>query len=252
MEGTKWDVIGLSEVKRNGEECIKLKDGHVLYYKGEKGGPSTGFIINNKWADRIQGFKGYSNRVSRVIFSIKKEKDERIKIIQVYAPTSQSSDEEIEHFYRDVQIALENNKCRTTVVMGDWNAKIGENGRERAVGKYGIGERNDRGDRLVAFAEVNNLYIMNSFYNKPDKRRWTWVSPNGEVYNEIDFIISNKKKIFTDVEVLKDVTVRSDHRPVRAKIIIRKESKWKISKNIKDKTRAIFSDRRRKPNTMSV
>ena len=99
--------------------------------------------------------------------------------------------------------------------MGDFNAKIGSQQlNDNAVGKFGYGERNERGDTLVEFAEHNNLFLMNSFYKKKVSRKWTWKGPNG-IKNEIDFILSNNKNVIQDVSVLHHFNTGSDHRLVR-------------------------------------
>lgn len=104
--------------------------------------------------------------------------------------------------------------------MGDFNARIGTAQKdERAVGPFGIGQRDGRGESLVNFTESNNLYIINSFFQKKSTRKWTWISPKGNT-SEIDFIISDQKIIFTDCCALNRFNVGSDHRLVRAKIKI--------------------------------
>ena len=72
-----------------------------------------------------------------------------LSIIQVYAPTSASSEEEIEDFDSDLEDAYK--KCGNqdiVIVMGDLNAKIGDeqDPLQEIVGKHGLRERNDRGD----------------------------------------------------------------------------------------------------------
>ena len=68
-------------------------------------------------------------------------------VIQAYAPTADSTDEEVEEFYEQVEEGLQYaHKRDIRIVMGDWNAKIGKDntGWEEEMGAYGIGERNDR------------------------------------------------------------------------------------------------------------
>ena len=96
--------------------------------------------------------------------------------------------------------------------------KQGENS---IMGPYGIGERNERGDRLVEFAASRKLYIGNSKYKKKDSRKWTWKSPDGSVKNEIDFIMTNKENTIEDLTVVGRVNTGSDHRLVRARFNFR-------------------------------
>lgn len=61
---------------------------------------------------------------------------------------------------------------------------------------------------------------MNSFFHKKPHRRWTWKSPDGRTKNEIDYFITDKRYIFRDVTVLNKFAKSSDHRMVRATIIL--------------------------------
>ncbi|XP_069982193.1 uncharacterized protein [Penaeus vannamei] len=89
------------------------------------------------------------------------------------------SDEEIESFYEDVHLASERTKTHFTIVMGDFDAKIGKKTEgETAVGNHGIGTRNERGQMLVDFKETRPLNIMKTFFEKRLERKWTWKSPS--------------------------------------------------------------------------
>ncbi|CAD6194891.1 unnamed protein product [Caenorhabditis auriculariae] len=85
-------------------------------------------------------------------------------------------------------------------------------------GKHGLGIRNDNGERLAELLDSRRLYHGNSLFEKPDRRRWTWKSPNGDTTNEIDHILANRKWSLLDVAVLPSFDVGSDHRLVRAKV----------------------------------
>lgn len=109
--------------------------------------------------------------------------------------------------------------------MPNFNAKVGSTNDDNIPnrGNFGLGKINDRGETLINYLQRENLYCMNTFFKKPLSRRWTWVSPNQKTKNEIDYIISNKKYIVTDVTVLNRFDLGSDHRLVRAKVIINKK-----------------------------
>ncbi|KAG6932570.1 craniofacial development protein 2, partial [Chelydra serpentina] len=142
-----------------------------------------------------------------------------LKVIQAYAPTSASEGEEVEEFYRELERALAQ-KSTYTVTMGDFNAKVGRGkAGEKFIGRYGSGERNERGERLVAMAEMKELYVANTWYKKKISRRWTWIAPNAKSKNEIDYILVNKKRIVQDVSVVQPFNTGSDHRLLRAKLI---------------------------------
>lgn len=115
-----------------------------------------------------------------------------VKIISCYAPTSASSNEELEEFYTSLSETLQHNTTYA-FVCGDFIAKIGAgNQGEKYIGPYGLGTRNDRGDRLAEFVEAERLYVCNYFFKKRLGKRWTWKGPNGIVQNEIDFILTDE------------------------------------------------------------
>lgn len=62
-------------------------------------------------------------------------------------------------FYKDLQYAIGQNKFKTSIITGYWHAKEGEDGIRNVIGKYVMGERNYRVERLKVFDEANNFYI---------------------------------------------------------------------------------------------
>ena len=117
---------------------------------------------------------------------------------------------------------LNQDKTHHIIIMGDFNAKVGPkaHNQERTTGNIGIGQRNERGDRLIEFTESRNFKIMNTVFKKKPTRKWTRKGPNGETKNEIDFILANNQDIVKDDSVLFRFNTGSDHRLVRAKIKI--------------------------------
>jgi len=61
------------------------------------------------------------------------------------------------------------------------------------VGRFGCGETNDRGIRLLEFAKSNHLTLANTLYPHKVSRRTTWHAPNGQVHNQIDFILTQQR-----------------------------------------------------------
>ena len=121
-----------------------------------------------------------------------------ITIIQVYAPTSSATDDVMDEFYNQLQDTLDTASKRDAVfVIGDFNAKI-EAGHcheeEKAViGKFGLGERNKRGDNLVDFCISNDLIVANTLFQQHSRRLYTWQSPDGKTRNQIDFNLVKRR-----------------------------------------------------------
>ena len=85
-----------------------------------------------------------------------------ITVIQVYAPTSNA--EEAEQFYEDLQDLLElTPKKDVFFIIRDWNAKLGSQETPGVTGKFGLGVRNEVGQRQIEFCQENTLVIVNIF-----------------------------------------------------------------------------------------
>ena len=77
-----------------------------------------------------------------------------ITVIQVYAPTSNAEGAEVEQFYEDLQDLVElTPKKDVLFILGDWNAKVGSQETPGGTGKFGLGMRNEAGQRLIEFAK---------------------------------------------------------------------------------------------------
>ena len=88
-----------------------------------------------------------------------------IVVLQLYAPTTEHSDEEIETFYEEFDNALKHTKSTDNIIiMGDFNAKVGNTAMSRCMGNQGLGKTNERGERLihVQFCESHDLCIVNT------------------------------------------------------------------------------------------
>ena len=88
-----------------------------------------------------------------------------ITVIQVYAPTSNAEEAEVEQFYEDLQDLLElTPKKDVLFIIGDWNAKIGSQKIPGVTGKFGLGVQNEAGQRLIEFHQENALVIANTLF----------------------------------------------------------------------------------------
>ena len=89
-----------------------------------------------------------------------------ITVIQVYAPTSNTEEAEVERFYEDLQDLLELTPQKDVLfIIGDWNAKVGSQETPGVAGKFGLGIWNEAGQRLIEFCQENAL---GSRYHTPN------------------------------------------------------------------------------------
>ena len=86
-------------------------------------------------------------------------------IFQVYAPTSTADPEEIECFYAELQTHINNVPGQDIlIIMGDWNAKVGEIFETEKTSRFVLGERNEAGTRLIDFCIENELVITSTLF----------------------------------------------------------------------------------------
>ena len=113
-----------------------------------------------------------------------------ITVIQVYAPTSNIEEAEVEQFYEDLQDLLELILQKDVLfTIGDWNAKVGS--QEPCL--QGLGVQNEAGQRLIEFCQENALVIANTLFQQHKRRLYTWTSPDGRHQNQIDYILCSQR-----------------------------------------------------------
>ena len=117
-----------------------------------------------------------------------------ITAIQVYAPTSNAEEAEVERFYEDLQdlIELTPKQKDALFLIGDWKAKVGRQEIPGVTGKFGFGVQNEAGQRLKEFCQENTLVIANTLFQQ-HKDSYTWTSPDGQYQNQIDYILCSRK-----------------------------------------------------------
>ena len=117
-----------------------------------------------------------------------------ITVIQVYAPTSNTEEAEIEWFYEDLQDLLELIPQKDVFfIVGERNAKVGSQEIPGITGKFGLGVQNEAGQRLIEFCQEKALVTANALFQQHERRRYTWTSPNGRHRNQIDYILCSQR-----------------------------------------------------------
>ena len=140
-----------------------------------------------------------------------------ISIIQVYAPTADSSEDDIELFYEQLDEAKRQCKSQDIIiVMGDLNAKVGSEEIEQVSGKYGLGVINERGERWADWCKANNQVIMNTWFKNHKRRLWTWKHPGDRTRNQIDYVTINHRfrNSVQNAKAYPGADCDSDHNPV--------------------------------------
>ena len=139
---------------------------------------------------------------------------------QVYAPTSNAEKAEVERFFEDLQDLF---------ITGDWNAKVGSQEIPGVKGKFSLGVQNETGQRLTEFCQENTLVIANILFQQHKRRLHTWTSPDGQNWNQIDYILCSLRwrSSTQSAKTRPGADCGSDHELFIAKFRLKlKKGKW--------------------------
>ncbi|CAF5190863.1 unnamed protein product, partial [Rotaria magnacalcarata] len=155
MNRYRYDIIGISEVRWTGKGETSRGD---FIWSGENNHiRGVGILLSTKAKKSLMSYNPINSRIITARFNATPF---NVTIIHVYAPTSDSSEDEIETFYDCVEeTIIKAPKKDVIIITGGWNAKVGTDntGWESVMGRYGYGSRNERGERLLEFAAEHNL-----------------------------------------------------------------------------------------------
>ncbi|XP_030760432.1 craniofacial development protein 2-like [Sitophilus oryzae] len=183
MNRLSLDILGVAETWWPGVGECNVDNG-VFFYSG-----------NEDPKHRKVDFVPYSDRTALLKL---RAKPSDLNIIQVYAPTADSPDHDVERFYDEVKELLKlTKKHDVNIIMSDFNAKVGKGKFEEIIGSYGLGERNERGDRPLQFCQGEGMKITNTAFQLHSRRLYAWKSPvdrpDNVIRNQIDFILINQR-----------------------------------------------------------
>ena len=219
-----WDVLFLNETWRESKEEIwKSEDGHLFMGAGGTiGERGVAIILNHRLTKGFKAFHAVSERVCAVDVSVFGCK---LRLISAYMPHQGYNDDAVENTYSVLTDLCESGKRlnRSIWAFGDWNAVAGlrQSGEDnRIIGSHGIGQRNQRGDSMIAWATLNGLSIVNTMFRKQFGKLWT--HDNGLNLRQIDYGMIQRSRQYSvlDAEACNNVNVGADHRSVRVDISI--------------------------------
>ena len=185
------NILGISELKWTGMGELNSDD-HYIYYCGQESLRRNGvaIMVNKRVQNAVLGCNLKNDRMISLRFH---GKPFNITVIQVYAPTSNAEEAEVERFHEDLQDLLElTPKKDVLFIIGDWNAKVGSQETPGVTGKLGLGILKEAGQRLIEFCQENALDIANTLFQQHKIRLYTWTSPDGQHRNQIDYILCRK------------------------------------------------------------
>ena len=192
MARVNVNILGISKLKWTGMGEFNSDD-HYIYYYGQESLRRNGvaIMVNKRVQNAVLGCNLKNDRMISVHFQ---GKPFNITVIQVYAPTSNAEEAEVEWFYKDLQDLLKLiPKKDILFIIGDWNAKVGSQETPGVTGKFSLGVWNEGGQRLIEFCQENPLVIANTLFQQHKRRLYTWASPDGQHQNQIDYILCSQR-----------------------------------------------------------
>ncbi|VEN37907.1 unnamed protein product [Callosobruchus maculatus] len=230
-------ILGLSETHWKEEGHFVTSNGNTVYFTGHHTQNFSGvaFVVSPQFNNIVLS---YSSIMDRIILIKLDTKPVKLNIIQVYAPTTSASEEFVSDFYNKLQDIMQNIPSREiTIIAGDLNAKVGkykdQGDLKQVIGRFGVGERNERGEKLIDFCIQNKLVITNTTFNHHIRRLYTWKSPGDRYRNQIDYIMINQrwKSSIMNTKTYPGADCNSDHQLLVTVLRIKLNTSKKITKS---------------------
>ena len=160
MARVNVNILGIRELKWTEMGEFNSDDCCVYYCRQESlRRNGVAIMVNKRVRNAVLRCNLKNDRMISVRFQGKPFNN---TVIQVYVSTSNAEEAEVEWFYEDLQDLLElTPKKDVLFIIGDWNAKVGSQETPGVTGKFGLGIRDEAGQRLIEFCQENALVITN-------------------------------------------------------------------------------------------
>jgi len=191
MARVNINILGISELKWTRMGKFNSDD-HCIYYCGQESFTRNGIalIVNKRvWNAEL----GCNLKDDRMILVHFQGKPFNIRGIQVYASTTNAKEAEVEEFYEDLQDLLELTPKKmsfSSYGTGMQNRKSRDTWNNRQVW---LGVQNEAGQRLTEYCQENTLVIANTLFQQHKSQLYTWTSPDGQYWNQIDCIVCSQR-----------------------------------------------------------
>ena len=158
MARVNVDILGIRELKWTGMGEFNSDD-HYIYYFGQESLRRNEVMVNKRVQNAVLRYNLTNDRMISVHLQ---GKPFNITVIQVYAPTINAEETEVERFYEDLLELTP--KKDVLFIIGDRNAKVGSQEIPGVTGTFGLGIWNEAGKRLIEFCQENALVIENTLF----------------------------------------------------------------------------------------
>jgi hypothetical protein len=238
MNRNKINILGISEVRWKDVGDFESDSIRVIYSGGKESQRGVAILLDSTVAKRVTRIIQHSDRL--VMVKVQAEPTDLV-IIQVYMPTTGHDDEEVDNVYEELENIIDEQKGNDNVViMGDWNAVVGEGKDQHEIGDYGLGLRNERGEKLVNFCRRQKLMATNTWFQQQKRRRYTWKMPGDNGRYQLDYILIRQRyrngvknsKTYPGADADTDHNLVAMKLNVKFKIIAKgkKHKKWNIDR----------------------
>ena len=243
-------VAGIQETKWFGKDVWPAAEGFTFLHSGRPlpangedaaRNEGVGIMLNPKataaWRDAGELWKAVSSRIvtarlkwvgkgQRRCGGSRETSNMFLSIVCAYAPTARAPPGVKDQFSSDLQETLDQiPQSDILVVLGDFNARVGvlkpgEDSWHGVIGRHGLDERNLAGEEFLQFCSVNQLTVMNTWFEKKDIYFGTWMHPATKKQHMIDLIVMRaaQRVVCRDVKVMRGANCWTDHKMVRAKL----------------------------------
>ena len=216
MNQYRLSIVAVTETHLTGagEMVLDADTGHTMIFSGRKdanNAEGVGLALSPHAKAALRHYQAVSSRILKAEFLTQAGP---LLMVIAYAPTDQSSVEDKDQFYLDLDCTM-TTANGLTMVMGDFNAAIGETV-QGVVGCHGLARRtSDNGKRLVAFASMHGLCITNTLFPHKQIHQATWYPPDPRAKPSIKDYVLVKQRLrpsVLDTRVYRGADLNSDHR----------------------------------------
>ena len=218
MQRNRISILAVTEthLSEAGHLMLDEEKGYRLVFSGRKDGTTlegVGIALDaHAWA-ALRHYQAVSPRILTAEFLSLMGP---LMIVVVYAPTEDSSEEDKEQFYSELDEVMRKANG-LTMVMGDFNASIGESV-QGVVGPHALGKRtSSNGEKLVSFASAHGMCVTNTVFPHKRIHQYSWYPPNPRAQASLKDYILVKQRLrpsVLDTRVFRGADLNSDHRLV--------------------------------------
>jgi len=210
------DIVGVQEVRWSGKDKIRHGPWTFIYSgrEDQQHEAGVGLLLSKKAADALTSIDCINERLLRARFNAGVTK---LSVTVGYAPTEMASVLEKDEFYKQLDNILSSiPRHDMSLLLGDLNARVGKDvtAYPNVIGRHGMGEVNDNGQRLLDTCSTHGLVIAGTMFQHKDIHKYTWTSnATTRKRAQLDHIIINSrwKRSLEDCRTYRSADISSDH-----------------------------------------